>query len=416
MSPPSPDSPAAARIRVAIVVSHPIQHFVHLYRGLAAHPLVDLKVFFCARIGLEPYFDAHMGVEIKWATELLGGYAYEFLPGAEQIKSASLRSINNSGVGAALAAFHPHVVQLHGYAQLSLLKALWWSRLNGVPALLWSDSSLLFERPGWKQRIKAIALPLLLRQFSGVLTTGDNNVDYYRHYGVPATRLFRCPFTVDEVLLTTALERRGEVRKQLREQYGIGSDRFVALFVGKLVPWKRPGDLLEALERLRKQEPAAEKLVAFFAGDGELRASLEMRAAGLPAVFAGFINVDVLPSIYAMADVLVFPSSKEPYGLSAREAICLGLPAIVSDQIGCVGPTDAARPGFNAVVYPSGKVDALCSALAGLLKAPCRYEEMANASLAVARDIRLETSISGFITAARVAIGDRRNITVAGRR
>jgi glycosyltransferase involved in cell wall biosynthesis len=262
-----------------------------------------------------------MKVEIKWATDLLGGYEQEFLPGAENIKATTLRTVDNPGVGAALAAFKPDVVQLHGYAQLTLLKALWWCRSHRVPALIWSDSSLLFERPGWKQRLKAVVMPLLLRQFAAVLTTGDNNVDYYRHFGVPAARLFRCPFTVDQTLLRAARYSRIETRARLRAQYGIADDRFVALFVGKLAPWKRPGDLLEAIIQLRSQRPTEERIVAFFAGDGELRSALALRAQGVPAIFAGFINVDLLPSVYAMADVLVFPSSKEPYGLSAREAI-----------------------------------------------------------------------------------------------
>ena len=366
-----------------------------------------LKVFFCSRIGLDAYFDTHMKVEIKWATDLLGGYEHEFLPGAEAIKATTFSTVNNEGVGAALAAFNPDVVQLHGYAQISLLKALWWCRWHRVPALIWSDSSLLFRRPGWKQRVKSIVMPLLLRQFSAVLTTGDNNVDYYRYFGVPEMRLFRCPFTVDEVLLQGARDSRIQTRARLRARYGIAEDRFVALFVGKLVPWKRPGDLLEAVIRLRAQRHEAQRLVAFFAGDGELRSSLESRAQGEPAIFAGFVNVDLLPAVYAMADVLVFPSSKEPYGLSAREAICVGLPVIVSDQIGCIGPTDAARPGFNAAIYPAGDVDALGAEIARLLGNPERYAAMAAASLIAADDIALETSVNGFLSAARMVASER---------
>ena len=128
--------PPHAPRRVAIVVSHPIQHFVHLYRGLAADPAIELKVFFASSLGLKPYFDRDMGVEIQWETDLLGGYVSEFLPGADDIRSVGLRAIDNPGVAAALAAFDPAVVQIHGYAQLTLLRALLWCRWRGVPALL----------------------------------------------------------------------------------------------------------------------------------------------------------------------------------------------------------------------------------------------------------------------------------------
>jgi hypothetical protein len=45
------------KIKVAIVVSHPIQHFVHLYKALAKNQNIELKVFFASNIGAREYFD-----------------------------------------------------------------------------------------------------------------------------------------------------------------------------------------------------------------------------------------------------------------------------------------------------------------------------------------------------------------------
>jgi glycosyltransferase involved in cell wall biosynthesis len=100
-----------------------------------------------------------------------------------------------------------------------------------------------------------------------------------------------------------------------------------------------------------------------------------------------------------MSDVLVFPSEREPYGLSAREAICVGLPLIVSDQLGCIGPLDAARPDFNALVYPSLNVDLLAKAIIRLASNPQKIIEMSQASLRIAYDIREDVSVDGFINA-----------------
>jgi len=175
----------------------------------------------------------------------------------------------------------------------------------------------------------------------------------------------------------------------------------VLLFVGKLAPWKRPQDVLDALERAQAAIGSSHGLTAVFAGDGALADSLKQasKARNLRAIFAGFVNVDVLPACYAMADVLVFPSEREPYGLSAREAICVGLPLIVSDQIGCVGPTDAARPDYNALVYPTGDITALARAIVSLTADPVLLKIMGEASLAVAADLGLERSLGGFMAA-----------------
>jgi glycosyltransferase involved in cell wall biosynthesis len=177
--------------------------------------------------------------------------------------------------------------------------------------------------------------------------------------------------------------------------------------VGKLVPWKRPQDLLDALSLAQAKLGQAVKLVAFFAGDGVMRKDLEAQAflRNSRAIFAGFINVDILPSIYAMSDALVFPSEREPYGLSAREAICVGLPLIVSDQIGCMGPLDAARPDYNALVYPSLNVDTLAKAIVTLASNPQKLFEMSQASLRVAYEMREESSVAGFLSAVRSAFG-----------
>lgn len=398
-------------MRVAIVISHPIQHFVHLYKALALQDTIQLKVFFASKIGVKPYFDKDMNIEIKWASELLTGYDYEFLPEADRISETGFRQVNNPSIVRALKNFSPDVVHLHGYAQLTMLRALLWCNFKHIPVLLSADSSLLFRRAVWKQFLKDLLLPRFLHFFHGVISTGDNNTAYYRHYGVNAECIFRCPFTVDEALLNQARNDQSVVSNQYRAKYGIDADEVVLLFVGKLASWKRPQDLLNALSLAQAKLGSTAKLVAFYAGNGVMLNDLEAqsKSQNLRAIFAGFVNVDVLPSIYAMADVLVFPSEKEPYGLSAREAICVGLPLIVSDQIGCIGVTDAARPSFNAMVYPSLDVDSLAITIVDLVSNPQKFKAMADASFNIATEMRQDISVAGYLSAVKGVCGRHRH-------
>ena len=402
------------KYRVAIVVSHPIQHFVHLYKALARHPHIELKVFFASSIGVKPYYDQQMAVEIQWAMDLLGGYDHEFLPEADSITMAGFKEINNPSIVPALRRFAPDVVQLHGYAQLTLLRALLWCTFKRIPVLLWSDSSLLFQRPGWKTKLKETLLPWLLKLFSGVLSTGDNNAEYYRHYGIKPDRIFYCPFTIDKIELESARVNQVVHRQTLRQKYGIAPDEYVLLYVGKLVLWKRPIDFLDAVKAAQVRVPENVRLVAFFAGDGSLRKDLEAHRDQhvIRAIFGGFINVDILPSIYAMADALVFPSDREPYGLSAREAICVGLPLIVSDQIGCVGSTDAARPGLNALLFPSRNVPALTDCIVRLSADTALQQSMSQASLNITQEMDETISVNGFVRGVKEVLGLPHNLNV----
>jgi hypothetical protein len=64
--------------KVAIVVSHPIQHFVHLYRALSNLQGLSVRVFFCSRMGVKPYFDKDMSTVISWADDMTAGFDHVF--------------------------------------------------------------------------------------------------------------------------------------------------------------------------------------------------------------------------------------------------------------------------------------------------------------------------------------------------
>ena len=86
-------------------------------------------------------------------------------------------------------------------------------------------------------------------------------------------------------------------------------------------------------------------------------------AKKLPVTLLGFVNVDRLAEVYCAADILAHPSELDPHPLVLSEAACVGLPLLISDRVGAAGPTDIAREGENAVVYPCGDVRALTDAV-----------------------------------------------------
>jgi glycosyltransferase involved in cell wall biosynthesis len=124
---------------------------------------------------------------------------------------------------------------------------------------------------------------------------------------------------------------------------------------------KRPFDVLRAAAQLRARGRLVE---VAFAGSGELQGALAetAAAAGVPVRFHGFVNQSELPGIYTSADVIVLPSDgRETWGLVVNEAMACGVPAIVSDAVGC-GP-DLVEPGVTGEIFPLGDVPALADAL-----------------------------------------------------
>jgi glycosyltransferase involved in cell wall biosynthesis len=396
------------RTRLAIVVTHPIQHFVPFYRALAADDAIDLHVFFGMPLGVKPYFDALMQTRIAWNMDMLDGYSSEFLEDVEEGAQSSFRKPNSSALAARLDAFAPDVVLVYGYAQLNCLRALFWCRRKHVPLLMISDSERAARNAPLREAVKRIVIPAIYRNIAGFLSVGDKNEDYYRFYGAPADRIFRSPFTIDEGAYTHAIARRADARADLRKALGLPGEAHVILYVGKLYPGKRPADAVDAMARL-KAEARDEGVHLVIAGNGvqfdDLRGTAEK--GGLNVHFLGFINVDRLPDIYAGADALVVPSENDRHPVVCSEAACMSLPFIISDRVGAVGPTDIARAGENALVYPCGDIAALAEAFSTIATDTALRHDMSARSRAIFETLNMESSVRGVLE----AIGAVRGIT-----
>jgi glycosyltransferase involved in cell wall biosynthesis len=163
-------------------------------------------------------------------------------------------------------------------------------------------------------------------------------------------------------------------REETRKLWGVGADEKVVLFSAKLQPWKRPGDLLEALARV---EMPTVRLV--FAGEGPLRTDLEERAKTLGienrVKFLGFLNQTKLPAVYASADLMVLPSDYEPFGLVVNEAMLCGCPVLASDRVGAV--RDLIEDGRTGYVYPCGNAGELAKAISRVFSQPEKLSEVA---------------------------------------
>ena len=370
-------------IRLAIIVSHPIQYFAPWYRELASVPDIELKVFFCCDWGVKKYLDPGFKVEMAWDIPLLEGYAHEFLPLTRPLQRMGFWKLDNPSVGTALDRFQPDVVTVFGYAHRTNWRAAFWARRNRRPLLLYSDSNSLVTPSWWKRALKRVVVNGFYRYVDGALFIGENNRAYHASYGIPEERLFPGVYPIERRRLLQAVPDRAATRNNVRRSLGIPAEAFVVLFCGKYIARKRPMDVLVAVNSLvRKGLPVWALLV----GEGEERPALEAycHQEHLKNVtLAGFVNQSAIPSYYAASDVLAQTSSLEAYGLVATEASVFGLPIVISDRVGCIGPHDTAQPGQNAIVFPSGDTERLTQAIELLYRDHNLYASMSAHSVRV---------------------------------
>src|SRR5262249_13988859 len=161
-----------------------------------------------------------------------------------------------------------------------------------------------------KRALKLLTYPTLLRLFDAALHVGKRNFCYWRHYGYPVRRLFFSPHCVDAAYF--ASRATPQARDALRAQLGISAETRIVLFSGKLIPLKRPHDVVEAAGHIHRHGQDIHVLIA---GSGELEDALREQAQreGVQIHFLGFQNQSAMPAAYAASDIVVLPSESETW-------------------------------------------------------------------------------------------------------
>jgi len=384
-------------VRVAHLVSHPVQYYAPLYRELASRTEIDLTVYYYSAASAREFYDPEFGRTVRWDTPLLDGYRSRFCPSAERNGiDAGWRARPNWDVVREVVRTGYDVVWLHGYNHPTGLLAALGARFSGARVLIREDQTLLDRRPWWKRAAKAVILRALFSQATG-LYVGAQNRRYFAHYGMPPERLLPAPHCVDnQMFRQRAAALRGE-RAAIRAGFGITDDEPVVLFCGKLIEKKQPLVLVEAYERVRSLRPCWLLLV----GDGTQRGVIQdlVERRKIPGVLMpGFLNQSQLPAAYVAADLLVLPSAwHETWGLVVNEAMNFGLAIVVSDKVGCAD--DLVRPGWNGFVVPDRDVAALTRAIATLVADLQMREAFGARSRALVEEYSLERCASAIVAA-----------------
>jgi glycosyltransferase involved in cell wall biosynthesis len=394
-------------MKVAIVSTHPIQYHTPWFQKLAAQDCLDLKVYY-ALLPDQQQQSVGFGEAFTWDIPLLEGYDWELIPNKRE--SPSLRGFFRSSTPAILsllAEAKPDVVIITGWQSLPLLQALWAAIRLGIPRIVRGESNGIRSRPFLVRGLHR----LLLSRFGAFLAIGKLNREFYRHYGIADERLFSCPYFVDNERFVDQFRREADERSSLRAGWNIPDGHTCFLFAGKLETKKRIMDLLGAMGVARQNCPAIHLLVA---GTGDLMEEARQFAESrsLPVTFAGFLNQSQITRAYAAADCLVLPSDYgETWGLVVNEAMACGLPAIVSDQVGCA--PDLVEEGVTGGVFPCGDINALAQKLQAFASDPDRLVRMGEEARQRINDYSVERAVHGTLRAIEFAVNDGRRTTVS---
>ena len=398
-----PQSPRARRcVRLAYLVSHPIQYQAPLLRRIALESDIDLTVLFGSDFSVRGYRDEGFGVGVKWDIPLLDGYKHEFLPRLRDGNDVSVLMPMNYGIVSRLCgdggdpAFD--ALWVHGYASANSMHGMIAAKALGIPVLLRAESWLQDRgRSGVKLALKHAFFAGLELMVDGVLPIGTVNAEYWRYYFGDDVQQFLMPYAVDNGYFAQRAREAKAGRASLQAELGLDALRPVILFASKLQARKHCDHLIEAYARLSPAPGTDPKPYLVIVGDGEERAALERQAAatGFSSIrFCGFRNQSELPRFFDLATTFVLPSQHEPWGLIVNEVMNAARPAIVSDDVGSA--VDLIEDGVTGCIYPVGDVEALTHALRRVLDTPGVAEAMGQRAFARIQSWGFEEDVLGL--------------------
>jgi glycosyltransferase involved in cell wall biosynthesis len=208
-----------------------------------------------------------------------------------------------------------------------------------------------------------------------------------------------CVHCIDTDLMQQKKDELLPKKPELRAEAGIPPDAVVLIFSGKLAPRKNPLLLARALSLVKERE----RVWVLVAGDGALRSEFETalkKVIGDRAVFLGFVNQSELGRYYVISDVLVLSSSwGETWGLVVNEAMLFGLPALVTDTVGC--REDLVIPGRTGYIYPCDNEEALASIIQDLIDNPRLIQKLGTAAQEHIKAYSADAAVEGIVEALR---------------
>lgn len=157
------------------------------------------------------------------------------------------------------------------------------------------------------------------------------------------------------------LGRDADSLQRVRTKYHL-PPRFI-LYVGAVEPRKNLGILLKAFEAIRVAFPLKLVIVSFggWRNDGFYKLIRELKVAD-DIHLIGYVDDADLPIVYKLADLFVYPSKYEGFGLPILEAMASGCPVVASDI-----PVARELLGSSGVLFDPDRVDDLVESLKEML-------------------------------------------------
>ena len=315
-----------------------------------------------------------------------------------QLAAARFPARRLEGPGQAFAIAKHYDTVIAPFAGGAFLPAAYLgARYRRKPFILWAS---VWAQP--RSLSHALALPLtrdIYRQADAVIAYGEHVRRFVARTRGSDDRIFIAPQSVEPELFGRDVS--DEEVESFRTRHGLEAAAPLAIYVGRLVPEKGVGVLLDAWPSIHARCGATLVLV----GDGPLA---EKARATPHAHFLGPLPRPELPVAYKASEVALLPSIptarfREPWGLVCNEAMHQGRPVIATTAVGAVAG-GLVRNGETGLVVAPAQPEALVRAVDRLLSDNALRARLGEAAKAAVKPYTYDAMVEAFDRALATAI------------
>jgi len=233
-----------------------------------------------------------------------------------------------------------------GWNSISSYIALKFCKKHKIPFIIFNESTS--QEKSIRRSIFSPYIKYVIKNADACLVAGSRAKKFDVMMGAKPEDVFIQGYCVDnnKFISTTALLKKNTA---LREILGFKKNSKLVLYVGQIIKRKGIDKLFEIFSEFNNEGENIE-LVLLGAGPLEDYYKRQILQKGIRNIhFKGFVQQDEILKYYAVADSFVLPSYEETWGLVVNEAMCSGLPVIVSKMAG--SSEDLVEHGKNGFIF-----------------------------------------------------------------
>ena len=274
------------------------------------------------------------------------------------------------------------IIVISGYNNLTAILGMTYLKVKKIIFFINTDGG--FKKDNESKIVKNIK-KILISMGSYYLASGENAKKYLAYYGANKNNIYLYPFTTikrkDLIKSKLAKDKLLIMRKKLKIQ-----EKFIILSIGQFINRKGFDILLKACNKLSNE------IGIYIIGDKPTEEYIELaNNCNNNIHFIDYKPKVELVEYIKSADVFVFPTREDIYGLVVVEALSLGLPVITTKK--CGAGLDLIKDGYNGFLVNTEDVNDLHEKMSYFINNKEKIKKMGINAIESVKDYTIENEV-----------------------